>query len=72
MAMLLPKKTEPNSLGVIGSTLTPRDIGGIAMSILDALSLLGVVHLSVLLVRGFWGSTRIPPQDPLQGSNTFW
>ena len=42
------------------------------MSILDALSLLGVVLLSVLLVRGFWGSTRIPPQDPLQGSNTYW
>jgi len=42
------------------------------MSILDVLSLLGVLLLSALLVRGFWASTRIPPQDPIQGSNTFW
>jgi hypothetical protein len=41
------------------------------MAITDFLVVLGALVLCCIVVRGFWGSSLIPPQDPFRGNNGF-
>jgi hypothetical protein len=46
-------------------------VGGLNMAMPDLLVTLGALALCGIVIRGFWGATRIPRQDPFRGNNGF-